>query len=379
VVDQSKLLELLELTWESPVFGDSYAVTKEVGGGSVMQRVARMHTLLVARLRPILAEWMQPITDHEIDEIIRQIAPKSTAFCSAIAAGELDDVERLSQAGLSIALVYWIDHGMDRGDMAMEAAIRRRVGRPTGADDLALEQASANLIPTRSIGLGALEQIISAFCRPEDAAVLVDNVLHEVLYREVRMRELSRLYERSNQKRFWSDYMHESAEHAILNVALVYVTAAIYAIHRQHTPRLPSLAEIFAEPAVMRLMNGPAAAMIRVLDDLGDRAIDSGEDPRWGHFTLNIFNQSHPDWLDAFMHVAGLHDRQAAQSLIDAFHDDDSSSREYIFRTFVDFARTEFAALSAGTYQAYRLFLNLGKRVLEAGYVNAIGDIELTG
>jgi len=194
----------------------------------------------------------------------------------------------------------------------------------------------------------------------------------------VRMRELSRLYERSSQKGFSTSY-RESAEHAVLNVALVYVTAAIYAIHRNHAPGLPSLAEIFAETAVMRFMNGPAAAMIRVLDDLGDRAIDSGEDPRWGHFTLNIFNQSHPDWLDAFMHVAGLHDRQTAQSLIDAFHHDDASSREYIFRTFVDFVRAEFAALSASTYQAYHLFLNLGKRVVEAGYVNAIGDVDLAG
>lgn len=366
-MEGTKLLNLLEQTWDSPVFGDAYPLSIAVGGTPILRRIEMMHAALVRQLHPILTEWMHPISPSHVTEIIRQIAPKSTAFCSAIAAGELEDGERLAQAGLTIALVYWADHRMDRGDLDMEAAILQRAG-----------WTNAPIGDVHMVGLDAIERYIRAFSRRDDAAILIDNVLHEVLCREVRVRELSRLYQEHRSAEFWAEQAELIAEHTILDGALVYVTAAIYAIHRQHNPQLPSLEKILADPLVMRLMDGPAAAMIRVVDDLGDRLIDSGDRPEWGHFTLNIFNQPEPLWIEAFLKRADLAGPDTMQPLVRAFQSDDIESCEFIVQTFVDKVRAEFAALPAATYQANQLFLDIAKRVIEAGYVNAMGDIALS-
>jgi hypothetical protein len=377
-VKASKLLDLLHLTWESPVFGNAYPLAAAVGGTPILQRIESMHSLLIARMTPILAAWMHPTNPSEIAEIIRQLAPKSTAFCSAIAAGEVEDSEHLVQAGLSIALIYWTDHRMDRGDLAMEEAVRWFASRWTEPASSPPALPDSPHIRTRLVGLQALVSCIRSFSRPEDADVLVRNVLEEVLCREVRVRELSRLYDPYNQAAFWRAYAEEAAEHSVQNVALAYVTAAIYAIHRRRQPSLPSLAHIFDQPAVMQLLNGPAAAMIRILDDFGDRAIDSGDDLRWGHFTLNIFNQPDPTWVRAFVELAGMHGQPAGQKVLEAFRTNDPQSHENIFRAFVDIVRDAFAAFPAPLYEAYQLFLELSKRVIEAGYVNALGDMALS-
>lgn len=378
-MEGTKLLNLLGQTWDSPVFGDAYPLSTAVGGTPILRRIETMHAALVRQLQPILMEWMHPISPSHVAEIIQQIAPKSTAFCSAIAAGELEDADRLAQAGLTIALVYWADHRMDRGDLAMEAAILRRAGWASAEAPGRIVQTDMPAVDTRMLGLEALERYIRAFCRPEDAAVLVHNVLHEVLCREVRVRELSRLFEQDGADTFWEVYAQEVAEHSVLNVALVYVTAAIYAIHRRDDPSLPALRQVLADPALMRFFNGPAAGMIRVLDDLGDRNIDSGADPQWGQFTLNIFNQPHPLWADALLRAAGVADLSTLQSVARALEAGDHASRTYIAQVFVDIVRSEFAALPPATYQANRLFLDIGKRVIEAGYVNALGDVALAG
>jgi hypothetical protein len=52
-------------------------------------------------------------------------------------------------------------------------------------------------------------------------------------------------------------------------------------------------------------------------------------------------------------------------------------NHNYVFDTFIDLVRTRFEVLPVATYRANRLFLEIGKRVIEAGYVNALGDIAL--
>lgn len=375
---ETKLLELLNLTWESTVFGDTYTLSTAVGESSILGRIDDMHNQLVRRLAPILTDWMHPISTSHVNEIIRQIAPKSVAFCSAIAAGELHDTERLVQAGLGIALAYWVDHAIDRGDLAMEEAVRW-FARQQLAHPATLDPPSSAVVRTRLRGLVALDQSIKAFAKPEDAAILSSNMFQVVLCGEVRAREISREFGLLDQETFWQAHADELAEHALASVALVYVTAAMYAIHRCYTPDLPSLASLWKQASVMDLLSGPCSAMIRVLDDLGDRAIDSGTDLEWGHFTLNMFNQAHPIWIEAVARRAGLLDRPALDTLTDAFSSADRDSCDYIANVFVDRVRDEFAALPTPVYAAHRLFLDLGKRVIEAGYVNVLGDIDLAG
>jgi len=75
---------------------------------------------------------------------MRQLVPKSTAFCALIAAGEIEKVEAVAEIGVSIALIYWTDHAMDRGDRAMMEAIHRYV-QPF----LPPEAPSASRVPLR--------------------------------------------------------------------------------------------------------------------------------------------------------------------------------------------------------------------------------------
>ena len=378
----SKLLTLLDMTWESPVFGNAYPFSNSPNREQVLhttfKNIKKMHALLVQWLKPILSEWMHPIAPEAINEIVRQIAPKSTAFCSAIAAYEINDVERLAQVGLSIALVYWIDHRMDRGDQAMEEAINLW---QTHHSSLGKENQLPESIhvQTRLVGLYALERSIHTFSHPEDAEILIEHVMHEVLAREARVCQLSRFYQDQHPNIFWNENAEELAAHSIRNVALIYVAASIYTVHRHLNPMLPNLKYILANQKIMQLMNSSAAAMIRVLDDFGDRLIDSGAHPEWGQFTLNLFNQPNPIWISAFLHTAGFKDDQVRESLSQAFLRDDAISQKYIVDVFVDFARWEFSSLSESEYAANKLFLDIGKRVIEAGYVNALGDMELAG
>lgn len=378
----SKLLSLLEMTWASPVFGDAYPFfnsnTQEQILHTTFKSISKMHTLLIQWLKPILKEWMHPISPEAINEIVRQIAPKSTAFCSAIAAYEIEDIDYLAQVGLSIALVYWIDHRMDRGDHAMAEAIHWWQNHASAMKKgRSIKQPEDPKVQACLLGLRALERSIRTFSRTEDAEVLIDHVMDEVLVREARAYELSRLYQHHHPSLFWDEYAEELATHSIRNVALVYVTASIYSVYRYLNPLLPDLKHILAHQEIMALMNSSAAAMIRVLDDLGDRQIDSGRHPEWGQFTLNLFNQPNPVWISAFLHTTGFRDTQIQESLGKAFLHDDWFSQKHIVDVFVDFVRSEFASLSPSEYAANKLFLDIGKRVIEAGYVNALGDVQL--
>jgi hypothetical protein len=391
-MQSSTLLRLLQLTWRSPVFGDAYPATILTRTSAITQQIEEVHVRFLARLEPILKQGMPYASAAEVQEIMRQIAPKSTAFCSAIAAGEIRDVERLCAAAVSIALVYWADQGMDRGDEAMLAAVRSLNGNGSHSTNGHSANGSSNngsaksLHPLAQSRLAAVQRIheeVTRLSRPEDTPVLLDCVFHETLQHEARMRELSQLYLVQASPVFWDTYADEIARLSIINGAFIYVTSAIYSIYRLHQqpgyPLLPPLVEIFNQPALMTVLRGAGNAAIRVFDDLGDRHIDQGQYPEWGEFYLNIFNQPDTRLVRSFLRQAGMDDEHCRQSVLAAFRAGGRVSHTYITEVFKELVRDQLAQLPPPIWKRYRTFLTLSKRVIEAGYVNTLGDIALAG
>ena len=116
---------------------------------------------------------------------------------------------------------------MDRGDQAMEEAINLW---QTHHSSLGKENQLPESIhvQTRLVGLYALERSIHTFSHPEDAEILIEHVMHEVLAREARVCQLSRFYQDQHPNIFWNENAEELAAHSIRNVALIYVAASIY-------------------------------------------------------------------------------------------------------------------------------------------------------
>jgi hypothetical protein len=371
-----KLIELLNQTWSSPIFANTYPRLTPNNTVLVLRHIRRIHTQFVVALEPLLIKSMPDATNGTVPDVMEQIASKSTAFCAAIAAGEIDDTDRLCAAALSIALVYWIDQSMDRGDEAMLTAVNAlsRDGLTPSSENPSLPPLAA----ARFNGLQALETQVRRLSRPEDGPILLQTVFTDTLMQEARVWELSQRYlTYASQGQFWAKHADEVARLSITNGALIYVTAAIYAIYRWHRPDLPSLSEIFDQKLIMVLMRGPCNAAIRLYDDLGDRFVDSGMYPQWGGFYLNIFNQTHPAYLSRFLHHAHVHNPQDVHALTSAFRAKSARSNRYIVGFFTNMLRQRMAALPPGIWQQYGTFLKLAKRVLEAGYVNTMGDMYL--
>lgn len=379
----NKLIELLRQTWASPVFGDSYPVVAADGVtlAKIVNQVKEVHHHFVTELKPILARGMPEATTAQVAMIVHQIASKSTAFCAAIAAGEIHDVQRLCAAAVSIALVYWADQSMDRGDEAMLTAVGRLGHGGSPLTSTAYADLTHSLTDLELARLTAVQQIeaqLQRLSRSEDISILARCVFHDTLSQEARFRELSQYYlVEADDQWFWATHADEVARLSIENGALIYVTAAIYAIYRHHRPELPGLREIFGNEAVMSLLNGPCNAAIRVFDDLGDRYVDSGAYPEWGEFSLNVFNHPNPRFLHTFLHRSGIEDRRARTEIVGAFILGGADYDAYIVRVFVELVRERMSRLPAAIWQRYGTFLALAKRVVEAGYVNTLGDMAL--
>lgn len=376
----STLVHLLHLTWSSPVFGNAYPKHVSIHTASSLKQVETLYSHLMNSLEPILAQGMPMASSEEVDEIILQIAPKCTAFCPAIAAGEIDDVERLSAAAVSLALICWADQSMDRGDDAMLAAVKMLNKGVQDRPIMGLRALTAE-VHARLNGLRWIEHSVESLSRPEDTAILLQCVYEDTLQNEARMRDLSRQFAlqvlRRNGADFWQMHAEEVARLSIVDVALIYVTATIYAVYRYHHPDLPRLYEVFNEPAIMDVMRGPCNAMIRVFDDFGDRQIDDGYHPAWGEFNLNIFNQPHPQLVEAFLKAAGIQDERVFKSVQTAFRTGSRISWAYIIQVFADLVRDRLSNLPAPLWERFEVFLTLARRMIETGYVNMLGDIEL--
>jgi hypothetical protein len=373
----ANMQELLQMVWDSPVFGNAYAAITQDNLRVVLSQVEPMYLQFVYKFRAVLQEGLPYAQSDEIDRLIREIAPKSVAFCSAIAAGEVIDPDRLSSAALCISLVYWADQSMDRGDTAMLAAVRWLNQDYQGIEPAIPFEDLHHLVQSRVKALQWMERSIRHLSRPEDAPFIIQWAIKEGVANEARLFEVSREYLLRGKTAFWQELTDDAAKASIEDVGVILVSCIIYAIYRQHNPELPSLPEIFNNPEVIESLRGPCNAALRVFDDFGDIPIDDGQHPVWGDFCLNFFNQTAPIWIETFLKRAWIYDPETIQSVLRAVQSGTRNDQVYVVGVFVEWVKSVLAALPGPLQSRYQVFITLAKRVVEAGYVNVIGDIEL--
>lgn len=213
---------------------------------------------------------------------------------------------------------------------------------------------------------------------PDDLPYVVRAICRDVLANQAHVRDLSRQYLTSGgNPAFWDEYAEEAAQIMTSNSGLMSAVTVVYAVYRHYQPDIPSLAEIYQQPELAVLIGGPFNGAVRIFDDLGDRQIDTGQDPQWGIFNLNLFNQSNAKLLERFLRHTGIEDDSLHETLMAAFMRADSASRMYVAKAYIGLVRERFAGLSRSLLETYAIFLKLCKRTLEAGFVNSIGDILL--
>jgi len=368
-----KLVYLLRMLWKSPVFGDSFPM----GGDehSAMAQFDSMYPYFVKTVLPILKQGLPYEDSSRLTSIVEQIAPKSIAFCAAISAGEIQNMEHLSNAAAAISISYWADQSIDRGDTLMLAAVQYLNHKSIGSDISTSKEFKRRLEALRHIK--RLASQVTNF--PDDLPYVLQAIEHDVLGNQAEVRLLSHKFLESPTEHFWDAHAKDIAQTMIDCSGLMSAVGIIYAIYRRRQPDLPSLDEIYSHPELMRLVRETFNSAVRVFDDAGDWATDTGKYAEWGQFNLNIFNQPHPKLLRAFLDYSGIsEDHFLHAAALASFALPPAESRVAVSQLFLDITRQQVAALPASLWEHYTLFLTLCKRTLEAGFVNALGDVFLS-
>lgn len=366
-----KLFYLLQLLWQSPVFGDSFP--KNLNKGLVLEQLREIQAVFPNMLFPILQAGMPEANPVIVREVIAQIAPKSIAFCAAIPAGEVKEIQPLLCAAGEVAIIYWADQGMDRGDSWMVAAVKY-LNHQSPSDDIL----ASHLFQTRFNTLNhiqALAQQITAF--PEDQAGILKALQNDILKNEARLYTLSQEFLQDSSA-FWEQQACEVAQVMIDCSGLMSAGTTIYASYRHNQPQLPSLQEIYSQPDLMRLVQETLNPAVRVFDDIGDCFVDAGQNPSWGVFNLNIVNQNHPLLIEHFLRLSGISPEQPLyRQAIEVFALPLAERRRELAHFYLDLCRQRITELPTFLWQRYGIFITLSKRILEATFVNILGDVFL--
>ena len=192
------------------------------------------------------------------------------------------------------------------------------------------------------------------------------------------MRELSRRHLTGGGSReFWEAHADEAAQTILKASGMMSSIVLIYSVYRHYRPELPSLAQIYAQPELIQMIDGPFNGAIRVFDDFGDRQVDTGLDSQWGVFNLNLFNQPNAKFLGGFIEHSGIEDENQRRFLMESFNHTDLPGRMQVVKAYIRLLRAKIKNLPKPLWEKYAVFLNLCKRTLEAGLVNIVGDVVL--
>lgn len=390
----TSLDRLIKSVWQSPVFGDSYRCT--TGYRAFAEKMRDVHSCFIERFRPIVRDGLPDFEPAQIERLLRQTGPKTTAFCSAVAV-EIEDVERLAAVSVVFGLLFLCDSLMDGGDMAMVAAVHRLLEAHTpdlcipaanNARRLAsgvlrseLDAAEAPgpdpaIVEARFRALAAMAGLLLRLSYPEDARVLLESPVAGFLSHGSAMRQLSQRYLEIEEDAFWDAHADDLVAHAIGSIQTAGTVAVVYSLYRGARPELPTIEQVLANPAVARLCERSVDAAARIFDDVGDQDVDRSSGSR-GRFDLNIFN--HPDrkLVESYMRFVGVEDEDVVAGTLSDFHLDSRAGDDRIVGRFVDVVRDGVARLPAECWRDAGVFLMLCKRIIESGYVNTLGDAAL--
>lgn len=360
-----KLSLLLRLLWQNPIFGDSFpeGVNRET-----MSLFEVVHTSLRTVLLPVLRKGMPDSTEEQVWQVFDEISPKSVAFCAAVSAGEISDVEALAYAAAAIALSYWADQSMDRGDEKMQQAVQILNGMSAWVSSPQLQALEHIQSFTEMLALDAC-----------DVPYVLRAIQRDVLGNQALLRQLSQACLQDCSETFWQVHAEQVARLLVDCSGLMSAVSILYALYRRFWPELPSLAEIESEPALLAFIRQTCNPAVRIFDDAGDSQIDAGQQGKWGIFNLNILNQNHPLLVKHFLAFSGLQaDGPDYAEFEQAFSLPLQERRVLLVLLYRNLARRRLATLDISNRRKYDVFLSLVKRTLEGAFVNLLGDIFLT-
>lgn len=365
------LQKLLQATWSAPVFGDSF--NNGAKAQVVVDQINQIHNGAAEDLAGYIGLGEPKLKQVQVNNIVKQIIPKTISFCPALAAGEITDTAKLRSVAVAIGLMYWGDQSTDRGDKNMALAIK------------ALQSKEINLPNEAQPKLNALSHIrtqIGKFAKPEDIDIVYDCFVGQVLLNEVKLSELSYQYLLATDKpTFLETHAWQIAKLMVVDAGFPSVSSSLYAIYRWQNPDLPSLPQLYSEPEITKLLQ-ICNAVVRAADELGDWQMDSGQNSEWGIFTINLFNQAHPKLVEEFLKMAYIKPTKRLVNAFVDFHRDAASRRrcgEFIMSALFDHVKSHIKNLPLNIKDRHKLYITLCKRVLEIGKVNQLGDVALAG
>lgn len=375
-VAMDKINTLLDATYANPVFGDTIPQDPE--------RRAQVSTqigVIVARATPVFLKYVHDaipgVTDAEAEQRANEILPKTMAFAPALISDLLVDPNGLAAIGLNVTLMYLPNQEMDNGDLAALQA-SAVVGK-TDAIKL-LGNAPKDVFRWYNV-ITHINNHTSEFALPEDAPHVRKRLYGDVLNNEALVQMLSAQYlAEGRSQAFLDNNARRLAELTTIDAGFPSITASLYALLRKHDTSLPPLGEVDSNPDIQKLLQ-VCNVVARLWDDMGDAAVDAGKVPSRGIFVLNPFNQYHPGYVRRFCELASITDAQEIQKLDQAmkqYHADPEQNGKIVDDVLLGHIRAYMANLDTNLVQAFRVYIDLCKRVMEISWVNRMGDIALT-
>ncbi len=393
---QSGLLkQLLDVTHKGYVFGEdaafgpSDAARRAAIGAQTSQIIADAGV----ELAKVLSMALPEATKQEVAAHVRQITTKAGAFVSALTAGDLtgkDNTRWLTQAVMAVCAMYAADQLTDRGDISARLSIEQFIGM-----DPRIDPGDMELVAARTGILTFMGETIDELAAEGDGPHVMVCFDQLVLGNEARLQQLSDQYvdlPEDASRAFLGKHAVTIADLMVADAGFQSVTSVLHTIYRRNDPSLPTIKELHANPVIVRTIQ-VCNVVARVADERGDWWMDAGNDPRYGVFSINPFNQYHPQLVARLCELAGIVDAAEVEQLQEHFQafslaaPDDQQTRDHHGQSVTDcfFKRMRDQViglereLPAGTFQRFRRYITLCMRVGEISFANMLGDIHMAG
>jgi len=378
--------QLIRETLVNPVFGNTFEANParlELVG----QHLGAVTKIAQPRLTDIVQQGMPEWSPQEVSRVVdEEIMHKLKAFYSFLSWGELgDSIDLLAAGTVAVGGMYWGDQTNDRGDRHTTRALKA-LGlhpQPKLRGKAGHRLAALNQIET-NIRSGGDERGIAP---EEDIPYILACFLDQVLVGEGYMQDVSRKFLKlGDQKKFLAKNGAHIADVTTVTAGFPSVSSSLYGIYRHGDSALPPLAEIYSNIQMKDLLQA-CNVVVRIWDELGDWYMDTGAVPEKGVFVINPLNEYDPSMVERYCELAFIKDPGEIALLKEAFKNFHRSDNErplhsaYILETFrahiEKYVNTLGDRLPPQLAKRYAPYVTLCKRVLEIGYVNRKGDIDM--
>lgn len=369
----SEVTKIIDEVFKGPVF-DGTSFPEGIDRQVINSQFNEVAGHYFRGLTEVVAEGSPDLSGKRRQQIVGGLAVTCVGFGSCLNAGEIKDARKLGDLAVLIGVTGWSNWlPTEDGDEAIALAIDALYG------DVDVPRALREAVDARSKGLNHMRRLTTGMMRPEDVPFSL-SASHELVRHGLLAHRLSTqykvMYEAGKAQEFLDrpDVSETVANSLIVTGALPSAVTPLYGIYRHERPAWPDLAEVNGESEILELLQAENA-FVRVFDDKGDRKVDGGT-----AFSLNLFNQSHPMLIGAFLRQAGVDSPSKIGELIGAFEaSEDPSAADYATDFFVTYVRERVSGLSPRVRRKYPGYITLSMRAIEAAYVNKVGYETVTG